>query len=414
MLTAEIIAVGSELLTPERSDTNSLWLTSQLDSVGVEVKLKTIVGDDPARLRESFADAFKRSDIVISTGGLGPTEDDVTRQAAADAIDRELIYQTHIEQHLRERFRQWGREMPEINKRQAFLIDGAEELPNANGSAPGQMIELDGRLLVLLPGPPRELKPIFTERVMPRIAGRSGGVSVRRRMLRVSGMGESAVDEIIAPVYSRFPDVATTILFNRSEIQVHFTARNSDADAAQQAVDRVAEEVAEALGPAVFSVNGDEIEVVVGNLLTAAGRTLATAESCTGGVLAARLTDIPGSSAYFVEGFVTYANSAKICELGVPDEMIASNGAVSAPVAEAMARGIRKRAGTDIGIGITGIAGPDGGTDDKPVGTVFICVYDENGPFTRRFSLPGDRELVRWRSSHAALDMLRRRAAEPA
>ena len=408
MLSAEIIAVGSELLTPEKTDTNSLWLTGKLNEIGVEVKLKTIVGDDEARLEETIRDAVKRSDVVITTGGLGPTEDDVTRQVSGRAVGRELVYHDDLEADLRERFRRWGREMPEINRRQAYVIDGAEILPNPNGSAVGMMLDLTEKLFVVLPGPPRELKPMFETFVLPKLKERAGEIYVKRRILRVSGMGESAVDELIAPIYKPYENVQTSILFSKSEIEVHLSARADTKQEAYATLEELAGKIVEALGTAVFAVNGETMEEVVGKMLTDAGKTLALAESCTGGLIGMRLTDIPGSSRYFLEGSITYSNEAKVRTLGVPKELLDLHGAVSAETAEAMAAGIRERADADYGISVTGIAGPDGGSDEKPVGTVFVGYADGLGTRSLKMTLPGDRYLIRWRSSQAALDYLRR------
>lgn len=408
MLTAEIIAIGSELLTPQKTDTNSLWLTEKLNDIGVEVMLKTVVGDDELRLEEVIRDALKRSDIVITTGGLGPTEDDVSRQVSARAVDRALVYHDEIEQLLRERFRAWGREMPEINKRQAYIIDGAEVLPNPNGSAVGMLIELGEKILAVLPGPPREMKPMFGEYVLPKIKERSGDVLVRRRVIKVSGLGESAVDEAVSPIYKAYADVQTSILFNQTEVEIHLAAKSADAMEAESTIAEIADRIAEKLGNAVFSTAGESMEQVVGRLLTTRGETLSVAESCTGGLIGMRLTEIPGSSVYFREAAVTYSNEAKIERLGVPDETIANFGAVSVETAEAMADGMRKTAKTDHAISVTGIAGPDGGSEDKPVGTVCIGYSGKQGAKSLRMVLPGDRYLARWRSSQAALDFLRR------
>ena len=408
MKTAEIVAVGSELLTPQRTDTNSLWLTARLNEAGVQVMLKTIVGDDEARLEETIRDAVKRSDIVITTGGLGPTEDDVSRQVTGRAIRRELVYHDEIEAYLRERFRSWGREMPEINKRQAYVIEGAEILPNPNGSAVGMMVELDGKLLVVLPGPPRENQPMYLDHVAAKVREMAGEVHVKRRIIRVSGMGESAVDEIIAPIYKAYPNVQTSVLFTKNEIEIHLAAATATAAEADSVLEEVAGKVAGTLGMAAFSTNGETLEEVVGRMLRDSGKTLAVAESCTGGLIGMRLTEVPGSSAYFLEGAITYSNEAKIRTLNVPEKTIAGYGAVSSETAEAMASGIKERADADYGISVTGIAGPDGGSDEKPVGTVFIGYADKAGTRSVKFVFPGDRELIRWRSSQAALDYLRR------
>ena len=408
MLSAEIIAIGSELLTPLRTDTNSLWLTEKLNSIGVEVKLKTIVGDDELRLEEAIRDALKRSEIVITTGGLGPTEDDVTRQVSARAVGRELVYHDEIEADLRERFRRWGRDMPEINKRQAYVIDGADVLPNPNGSAVGMFLRLDGKFLGVFPGPPREMRPMFEEHVLPVLRSSSNGVLVRRRVLRVSGMGESAVDEVISPIYRSYPTIETSILFSRVEIEVHLAAHSDKVEDAEGVLDELSKKIFDALGNAVFAFNGETMEEVVGTMLSERNETLSVAESCTGGLIGTRITDVPGASNYFIEGAVTYANEAKIRYLGVSNETLIQHGAVSSQTAEEMAAGMRARSGTDHAISVTGIAGPDGGSDEKPVGTVYIGYNGENGSRSKKFVFPGDRELVRWRASQAALDYLRR------
>lgn len=408
MLSAEIIAVGSELLTPEKTDTNSLWLTGKLNEIGIEVKLKTIVGDDEARLEETIRDAIKRSDVVITTGGLGPTEDDVTRQVSGRAVGRELIYHEELETELRERFRRWGREMPEINKRQAFVIEGAEILPNPNGSAVGMMLELPNKLFVVLPGPPRELEPMFETLVLPKLKEKAGEIYVKRRILRVSGLGESAVDEVIAPIYGAFSKVQTSILFNKSEIEIHLSAQADTGQEADQILETLVRKIVEALGTAVFALNGETMEEVVGKMLADNGKTLALAESCTGGLIGMRLTEVAGSSRYFLEGAITYSNESKTRTLGVTRELLEVHGAVSAETAEAMASGIREKADSDYALSVTGIAGPDGGTDEKPVGTVFIGYADRLRTKSLKLTLPGDRYLIRWRSSQAALDYLRR------
>ncbi|HEV7701445.1 MAG TPA: competence/damage-inducible protein A [Pyrinomonadaceae bacterium] len=407
MASAEIIAIGSELLTPTKTDTNSLWLTAKLNDIGIDVKLKTIVGDDGARLEETVRDAMRRSEIVITTGGLGPTADDITREWTAKAVDRGLIYHEDIETHLRERFRNWGREMPEINKRQAYVIDGADVLPNPNGSAVGMLAEIDGKILAILPGPPRENQAMFTEHVLPRLIGIAGEVFVRRRLLRVMG-GESAVDEVAAPIYSKYPNVETSVLFNRSEVEIHVAARASTESEALVTADTVADELTVALGPSVFSTNGETMEEIIGELLKARAATLAIAESCTGGLIGSRITNVAGSSEYFLEGAVTYSNEAKIRTLNVSPEIIEVHGAVSAECAEAMAAGIRDRADADHAISVTGIAGPGGGSPDKPLGTIFIGYADRKRVRSTKIVVPGDRYLIRWRASQAALDLLRR------
>lgn len=408
-LSAEIIAIGSELLAPDRSDTNSLWLTEQLNAIGIEVKLKTIVGDDDARLEETFRDAMKRSKVVISTGGLGPTEDDITRKVAARAMGRRLLLDEEVLAEIRRRFQSFGVNMPERNSRQAMVIDGAEVLPNPNGSAPGLYIEHEGTAVALLPGPPREMKPMFEDHVSARLSNVAGPLKVVRRVLKVAGMGESAVDEKIAPVYTRYTNPQTSILFNKSEIEVQLTASGRTEKDAAALLDKVSAELESVLGHSIFSFRGETMEEVVGLKLTLGGYTLAVAESCTGGLIVERLTSVAGSSKYLIEGVVAYANDAKTRALGVEPMLLLEHGAVSGPVAEAMAEGVRQRAGTDFGLSVTGIAGPGGGSEEKPVGLVYIALSDDVQTQHRKLILPGDRNLVRWRASQAALDLLRKR-----
>lgn len=408
MRTAEIIAIGSELLTPSKSDTNSLWLTEQLNETGIEVKLKTVVGDDPDRLEEAVRDALKRADVIITTGGLGPTEDDVTRRIVAKSLGRELEFRQEIEEGIRERFRSFGREMPEINRRQAYLVEGADVLPNSNGTAPGMLVQTESAVLIVLPGPPRELKPMFSDHALPKLRLFGSGTVFRKRVIKVSGMGESAIDEAIAHLYRGFSEVTTGILFNRSEVEVHLTAKAVSVEEADAVNERLVQMIVEKLGDAVFSTKGEEMEAVVGRMLRERSETLAVAESCTGGLIGSRITEVEGSSEYFLEGAVTYANSAKVRMLGVPEELIERHGAVSAEVAEAMAAGMLASSGADYSISATGIAGPGGGSDEKPVGTVFVGYADNESVRSVKLQLPGDRYLIRWRASQAALDLLRR------
>src|SRR6266508_3945261 len=409
MLNAEIIAIGSEMLTPFRLDTNSLWLTERLNAMGVEVKLKTVVGDDEARLEETVRDAMKRSEIVIATGGLGPTEDDITRKIFARVLKRQWILEDAILEKLRARFARRNMPMPEINARQALVIHGAQILENDNGTAPGMLITEGNRTVVLLPGPPREMKPIFDSLVAPVLKQRAGDMLIVRRTLSIFGLGESATDELAAPIYTKYRNPSTTILFKDGQIELHLTAQARNESEAVKLLDDLAGRLDEVLGEYIFSRSNETLEEVVGQLLKLRGYTLATAESCTGGLLAGRITDVPGSSEYFLEGVVSYSNEAKIDLLGVRKKLIETYGAVSDQVAGAMASGIRKRAGSTLGIGVTGVAGPGGGSPEKPVGLVYIALADDSQTTTRRFIFPGDRQFIRMLSVHAALDMLRRR-----
>lgn len=409
MLNAEIIAIGSEMLTPFRVDTNSLWLTERLNSMGVEVMLKTVVGDDEARLEEAIRDALRRSEIIISTGGLGPTEDDITRKIFARALNRRLILNEEILAWLQARFARRNMPMPEINARQALVVEGAEILPNPNGSAPGMLLHEGQCTVVMLPGPPREMKPMFNDTVAPVLKQRVGDLYIVRRKLSIYGLGESSVDELAAPIYTQYMNPSTTILFKDGQIELHLTARSPDQAEAERLNEELSAKLEEALGEYIFSRSDQTLEEVVGELLKWRGYTVATAESCTGGLIAGRITEVPGSSEYFLEGVVSYSNEAKVALLGVPKEMIEEHGAVSEPVAKAMAEGIRRRAGSTFGISVTGIAGPGGGTEEKPVGLVYLALADDAATAVRRVIFPGDRQFIRTLTVNAALDLLRRR-----
>jgi len=404
---AEIIAVGSELLTPDRLDTNSLFLTEELNRLGIEVVRKTIVGDDRGLLSEAFRDALDRVPLVISSGGLGPTEDDLTREAVADLLGRRLHRNDEILRAIQGRFRSFGREMPEVNVRQAMVPEGAEPLDNPGGTAPGLWIEEKGRMIALLPGPPRELKPMFLEKIVPRLARRVSGVRLFHRDLRVAGMGESHVEQRIAPIYKRYGDVHTTVLASPGEIQIHLRMWTDDSAHAEKTLKEIVEGIQIALGDRIFSTGGESLEEVVARQLTLNTATIATAESCTGGLLAQRLTSIAGSSSYFLGGVVSYSNELKTAWVNVPTELIQSKGAVSAEVATALADGIRRHVGSTLGVGITGIAGPGGGSEEKPVGTVHIALAHAGGVKEIGRIYPGDREAVRWQAAQIALDLVR-------
>jgi nicotinamide-nucleotide amidase len=405
---AEIIAVGSELLTPDRVDTNSLFLTARLNLLGIEVTRKTVVGDDLAPLRNAFDQAAQRVDLIIASGGLGPTEDDRTRDALADLLGRKLSQDPAVMGMIEARFRKIGRPMSTVNARQAMVPEGATVLPNDRGTAPGLWLESNGHIFILLPGPPHELKAMVAAQVEPRIARLSTGVRLVARELRVAGMGESDVDQRIAPIYTRYSDVQTTILTAPGEIQIHLRMWTTDAAAAERQLQDIQESIMLALGETVFTTAGESMEEVVARELTLRHATIATAESCTGGLLAERLTRISGSSAYFLGGVVSYSNSLKSAWVDVPAEIIESRGAVSAEVAVALADGIRRRTGATLGVGITGVAGPGGGSPEKPVGTVHVAIADASGSKERGVLYPGERDRIRWQASQTALDLVRR------
>jgi nicotinamide-nucleotide amidase len=406
---AEIIAVGSELLTPQRTDTNSLYLTGKLNDMGVEVVRKTIVGDDRRRLANVILSALESAKIVILTGGLGPTEDDVTRDAVALALGRGQTFRPEIADWLEQRFARAGRKMAEINKRQAFIIDGAIALPNRNGTAPGQWIEHRDRILMLLPGPPGELKPMFEAECVPRLEARLPKQVIRTRFYRVAGIAESDLDALIAPVYQAYSNPATTILAAPGDIQVHLRARARTEEEAEALLNQISPRIEELLGDRVYSRDGSPIEAVVGAMLRDRGATLAVAESCTGGMLGERITSVAGSSEYFAGGFLTYTDRMKTEVLGIDPALIEQFSAVSEPVAVAMAAAARKRAGASYALSITGIAGPGGGTEATPVGTVFIGFAAPSREEAKRFHFHGDRERVRTFAVQNALEMLRRR-----
>lgn len=405
---AEIIAVGSELLGPDRVDTNSLFLTEELNKIGIEVVRKTVVGDNRESLRDAFRDALERVPLVISTGGLGPTQDDLTREAVSDVLGRKLRLRDDLVEHIRARFRSFGREMTENNLQQAMVPEGAEPLANSRGTAPGIWIEDSGRMLALLPGPPRELMPMFKEHVLPRLARRVSGARLVHRLIRITGLGESLVDQRIAPIYKRHPEVDTTILASQpGEIHVHLRTWTSDESQALKTIDEIVRGFELALSDRIFSQDGSSLEEVVAKLLTLHNATIAAAESCTGGLLAQRLTNIAGSSAYFLGSVVSYSNELKTAWADVPAALIQAKGAVSSEVAVALAEGIRRRAGSTLGVGITGIAGPGGGTEEKPVGTVHIALAHAGGVKEKGVRFVGDREMIRFQASQLALDLVR-------
>ncbi len=409
---AEIIAVGSEMLTPHGTDTNSLYLTGKLNSLGIEVRFKTVVGDDPTRLADVFQTALRRSGLVILTGGLGPTEDDITRNVVAGVLDRPLRENAGVRGRIEKRLQRLGRNMPANNLRQALVPEGADWLENANGTAPGIWVEHDGIIIVLLPGPPWELEAIFESSCLPRLARVAGQERIRARVYKIVGLPESEVDHRIAPIYTAYRNPTTTILAKLGLIEVHLRARSATEEDAEALLSEVGDKIEVTLGDHVFSTHGESLEEVVGMYLVMKQQTLAVAESCTGGLLSERITRIPGSSNFFLGGVVCYSNRLKSQLAGVPAAFIEQYGAVSKPVAQALSEGIRKRTEAAIGVGITGVAGPGGGTTEKPVGLVFVGLTDTRGTSVREFRFPGNRERVRYWASQMALEMIRRRVRE--
>jgi len=406
---AEIIAVGSELLTPQRLDTNSLYLTDQLNSLGVEVVTKSIIGDHLDRLADAVRRAVSRSAIVILCGGLGPTEDDLTRDAVAAALDRKLIYHPEIAEALEQRFAQMKRKMAERNKRQGFIVEGAEILPNDRGTAPGQWIDDSGGHIMLLPGPPHEMKAMFERQCLSRLVRVVPKQAIRTLVLRVTGMPESDLDQLIAPVYKKYTNPATTILAAAGDLQVHLRARCATDAEAVALLAEVGGPIELLLGDRIYSRNGHTLEEVIGQMLRDQHATLSVAESATGGLLGERITGVPGSSEYFLGGFITYSSRMKIEWLGVPEEMIARCGAVSKETAEAMALGARRRSGSTYALSITGVAGPDSGGENAPVGTMYVGLADASGCQVLHRQFIGDRTRIRQFVTQMALDVLRRK-----
>ena len=411
---AVIIAVGSEMLTPARVDTNSLFITEQLNLLGIDVVTKAVVGDDRREIDHVFRMLSSRVDLTVFSGGLGPTEDDLTREVVAIAMGRALAEDKAITGRLRARFaaRGYAPPMPESNRRQAMVPAGARVIENQHGSAPGLWIEDGDRVVLLLPGPPRELRPMLLELADGWLRERAGGAALVRRTVRITGRIESQTDESLEPLYRLWeretPPIAATILAQLGQIELHVWTTAGSREAGEAALAAAVARVATVLGDDAYSDDGRRLEEVVGDLLAARQWRIAVAESCTGGLISSRLTDISGSSAYVHEGVVSYSNESKIDRLGVPADLIAAHGAVSEPVAIAMARGIQAHTHVEVGVGVTGIAGPTGGTADKPVGTVAIAVVAGGELRSRAFRFNGDREQVKFQASQAALDMVRR------
>ena len=413
---AEVVAVGSEMLTPTHVDTNSLFITERLNELGVHLQGKSVAGDDRTALKLMLADALRRSDLLIVTGGLGPTDDDLTRDVVAELVMQPLEYHPDIFEGIQRRFAARGLRTPEINRRQAMVPRGAVLLPNRNGTAPGLWLEHDGKFIVLLPGPPRELKPMFDEVVQQHLLAHAGHTRLVRRVLRITGQTESSVEEKMQPLYATWlsadPRITTTILASLGQIELHLTAVAPAFEEAQRALETAVAEVKTAMGADLFSTHGETMQQMIGVLLRSRGLRIAAAESCTGGLVSARLTEVPGSSDYVERGVVAYSNRSKVELLGVPSALIDEHGAVSEPVAQAMARGMLSVSAADIAVGITGIAGPAGGTEQKPVGMVVIAAAWARQASVesraRTFNFVGGREMIRFQASQAALDMVRR------
>ena len=410
---SEIIAVGSEMLTPYRQDTNSLYITEKLNDMGVTVAFKTIVGDRRKDLVSVIKNALGRTDIVIMIGGLGPTEDDLTREAVAESLSLKLRRDAPQVAALHARAATWRISMPENNLKQADLIEGATFLNNPNGSAPGQWLETmySGyrKILMLVPGPPHECKPLFDEECLPRLRAIVPVRHLAKRTLKAAMIPESQADKLLAPIYTTYSDVETTILAHAGDIQLTLLCSKANKDLAEQRVEELATKLEEALDDWMYSAEGESLEQIVHYYLGLRQATLAVAESCTGGLIAQRVTSVPGSSRSFLGGVVVYSNEMKTAFADVPADLIERHGAVSSEVAASLAEGIRKRTGATLGLGITGIAGPGGGTEAKPVGRVYVAVSDDQKTDTFERTFRGDRNRIREWASQLALDLVRRK-----
>ncbi len=408
---AAILAIGSEMLGPLRQDTNSLWLSARLEEIGIPVVRKSVVGDDPGQLAAELDAAARAAPLVFTTGGLGPTADDVTVAAVAAWLPSRLERNADFVARMRQRFERRGIAMPACNEKQADFIVGARVLENPNGTAPGFWARRGETEVVILPGVPSEMKEIFENRVLPELSRQTGGIVGRRRVLRIAGMGESAVEELVAPVYAKWKDDPVTILASPGEVQLHLAVRG-EAGAAEARLAAMESDFRAILGDRIFGVDGDDLARVVGRLLREAGSTVALAESCTGGLASTMLTEVPGSSDYFLGSIVSYANDAKANLLGVSEDTLRRHGAVSAEAASEMALGGLGRFGADFAVAITGIAGPDGGSREKPVGTVHFALAVRGGEVSGKKRLfGGDRSVIRRAAAVHALEMLRRRLA---
>ena len=411
--TAEVIAVGSELLGSTRTDTNSLFLSRCLSQLGIDLRIKSVVGDDRDDLAAVLRQSLARTDVVVLTGGLGPTDDDLTREVVSEVLGLPMSIDEAIVEKIRARFARRNLEMPQVNCRQAQVPRGAIVLDNPNGTAPGLFIAHNEKIVILLPGPPRELQPMFEQVCAGPLRERAGAERSHTTSLFITGRGESHVEQKVQPIYSRWrdeqPPIVTTILAALGQVELHLTVRDSDTERARARLDRARDDLLAVIADDVYSTDGRTMEVIVGAMLLERGFTIAAAESCTGGLLMSRLTDVAGSSAYVRAGVIAYAYEDKTSLLGVPRDMIETHGAVSEPVAIAMAEGIRERTGAHVTVGITGIAGPGGGTPAKPVGTVVIAVIVPDQPaYVRTYSFIGGRTMIKFQATQAAMDRVRR------
>ena len=406
MIEAHLVAVGTELLKPDANETNTLFLKQTLHELGIDVSGVSVVSDNEILIENVLEYTLPQNDLVIFTGGLGPTEDDITIKAVAHFLGRSLRYDEAVKKHIEEFFINRNRPMPSNNLKQALIPTGSKIFINPNGTAPAVLIEERKHLIILLPGPPREMRPLFKEKIVPLLKKRFNLRPLLKKHFRLSGIPESATDAIAAPIYSKYEIVRSTILSEPGDIQLIFTAPATQTGA--EALDKVSNEIMTALGSNIYSTDGKPLEAVIGKLLRQKKLTLSVAESCTGGLLSKRITDVPGSSEYFLGGIVCYSNNLKVNLVGVPAQIIESHGAVSSHTAAALAAGISSKTKSDIGIGITGIAGPGGGSEEKPVGLVYIGFAWKKDLTIKKFRFSGERSDIRKQATQMAMEVLRR------
>jgi nicotinamide-nucleotide amidase len=408
-MNAEIVAIGTELLLGQNVDTNSAWLAQQLALLGVDVYGFQQVGDNEKRMEAAIKGACERSQVVITTGGLGPTVDDLTRKVAAKVGQKTLVYYENLAKAMEAKFFRSGKPFPQSNLNQAFIPQGATLIPNPVGTAPGFILKIDKTYLVTLPGVPSEMKAMFDQTVKPFLKGLEPATSIiKSRVYRTTGMSESRLNEKIADIFESSQNPTIGVLAHPEGVDIRLTAKAPNDEEADKLIDALGKVLLTRLPNNIYGLDKDELESIVGQMLTTRHMTLATAESCTGGLISRRITQVSGSSTYFLRGYVVYSNEAKSDMLKVDPKMIKNKGAVSAEVAEALAVNARTQSAASVAISTTGIAGPTGGTEEKPVGLVYIGLSDDQTTHTFKFQFTGDREVVQLKASQAALEILRR------
>lgn len=406
---AEIIATGTEILLGQTLNTSAHYITGKLSELGIEVDYHTTVGDNKERLKYIIRQGLERSDLLVITGGTGPTKDDLSKELVAEILGLEMVLDQNSLARIEDFFTQRGTKMPEAEAKQAYFPQGARILPNHNGTAPGAILQKEGKNIILLPGPPSEMEPIFQEYVLPVLEEKVPYDSTRMnvRVIKVIGLSESELEEKLADLLDS-PEPSMTLLSKHSEMHIRLISRGKDQKKAQGLFDQTEGVIREILGDKVYGTEEDTLVGLVSESLKKHGLTLATAESCTGGMLGEVLTQVPGSSEYYLGGVISYSNDLKAGFLGVQHETLEKFGAVSKTTAVEMAVGIREKAKADLGVSITGVAGPDGGSLEKPVGLVYIGLATQRGVEANKFQFHGNRDSIRQLSVQAALDWIRR------